>query len=315
MKFVKRIGLFILTNILVVLTISLILGFVTNFLGIRLNSGGYAGLFALCLIWGFAGSFISLLLSRWMAKMFHGVKVIDPTTMQPTERHLIDMVYRLARHAGMQTMPEVGFYESPEVNAFATGPSQAKSLVAVSTGLMNNMSDAELEGVLAHEISHIVNGDMVTMTLIQGVVNAFAMFFSYIITTAILNAIRRNDDDRRGFGDFMLRQMIYSTVSVVLTLLGSILVNSFSRYREFRADAGSAKLASSEKMTAALLKLKRLSELPPSSGFAAEPNDKGADNLATMKISGRKSGMLRLFMTHPPIEERIEALQNRSYAG
>ena len=109
MKFVKRIGLFILTNILVVLTISLILGFVTNFLVIRLNSGGYAGLFAICLVWGFAGSFISLLLSRWMAKMFHGVKVIDPTTMQPTERHLIDMVYRLARHAGMQTMPEVGF--------------------------------------------------------------------------------------------------------------------------------------------------------------------------------------------------------------
>jgi len=315
MKMLKRFGLFILTNILVVLTISLIIGFVSSFLGIRLNGGGYSGLFALCLIWGFAGSFISLQLSRWMAKMFHGVQVIDPQTTQPTERRLIDLVYRLARQAGMSTMPEVGFYEAADVNAFATGPSQSRSLVAVSTGLLNTMTEAELEGVLAHEISHIVNGDMVTMTLIQGVVNAFAMFFAQILTMIILNALRKNDDrDSRGFGDFMLRQMIYSTISIALTLLGSILVNYFSRQREFRADAGGARLASSEKMTAALMKLQRLSG---SQQMLAEsgPDEKGSDNLATMKISGNSSGMMRLFMTHPPLEERIEALRHRTFIG
>lgn len=312
MTFLKRFGYFIITGILVALTVQLVVGFVARFFGVDLYSmsGGYAGLFIMCLIWGFAGSFISLQLSRWMAKRFHGVQVIDPNTMNPTERKLVDTVYRIARSAGMDTMPEVGYYESPDVNAFATGPSKKRSLVAVSSGLMNTMTDAEIEGVLAHEIAHIVNGDMVTLTLIQGIINAFAMFFAQIITMAIMNAIRGKDDDRRGFGDFMLRQMIYMAVSVVFTLLGSIVVNYFSRQREFRADAGGARFSSQEKMTAALMKLQKVYELPQ-----AHRNDdeEGQDKLTAFKISGKSKGVAGLFMTHPPLEDRIAALKNRTY--
>ncbi|MBY0555492.1 protease HtpX [bacterium] len=314
MTFLKRFGYFIITGILVALTVQLVVGFVARFFGINLYSmsGGYAGLFVLCLIWGFVGSFISLQLSRWMAKRFHGVEVIDPNTHNQTERKLIDMVYRIARSAGMDTMPEVGYYQSADVNAFATGPSKSRSLVAVSSGLMNSMNDAEIEGVLAHEIAHIVNGDMVTLTLIQGIVNAFAMFFAQIITMAVMNAIRGKDDDRRGFGDFMLRQMIYTAVSIVFTLLGSIVVNYFSRQREFRADAGGARFSSQEKMTAALMKLQRVYELPQAK---SEDDEEGQDKLMAFKISGKSKGaMSALFMTHPPLEERIAALRNRTYS-
>jgi heat shock protein HtpX len=315
MKMLKRVGLFILTNILVVLTISLIIGLVSSYFKIDLQAGGYTGLFILCLIWGFAGSFISLLLSKWMAKTFHGVKVINPQSMNQTEKFLLTKVYEIARRAGMNTMPEVGFYESDEINAFATGPSESRALVAVSTGLMNMMNEAELEGVLAHEIAHIVNGDMITMTLIQGVVNSFAMFFAHILTMIIMNAFRRNDDDRRGgFGDFMMRQTIYSFASIALTLLGSIVVNYFSRQREFRADAGGARFSSPDKMSFALTKLQRVFDNPQPQMIDNNPQ-KGNDNLAVMKISGRKSGLSRLFMTHPPLEERIEAVRNRTYAS
>ena len=236
---------------------------------------------------------------------------IDLQTTNPTERKLMDTVYRLARNAGLSTMPEVGYYESNDVNAFATGPSKSRSLVAVSSGLMHTMNENEIEGVLAHEIAHIANGDMVTLTLIQGVVNAFAMFLAHIITTFIMTAFRRNnDDDRPGFGDFMLRHMIYSMVSIVFTLLGSIVVNYFSRQREFRADAGGARFSSPEKMSAALLRLQRLMSLPPS---PQNDDRQGRDNLAVMKISGKASGWASLFSTHPPLEERIEALRNRTY--
>ncbi|MEK6627782.1 MAG: protease HtpX [Bdellovibrionota bacterium] len=309
MTYLKRFGYFIITGILVAITVQFVVSFIGGFFGINLTSGGYAGLFTLCLIYGMVGSFISLQLSRWMAKRFHGVQVIDPNTTNPGQRSLIDKVYRIARNAGMDVMPEVGYYESADVNAFATGPSKKRSLVAVSTGLMNNMSEAEQEGVLAHEISHIVNGDMVTLTLIQGVVNAFAMFIAQIITMAVMNAIRSKDDDRPGFGDFMLRQMIYSVVSIVFTILGSIIVNYFSRQREFRADAGGARYSSPDKMTAALLKLQKMHVLPP-----AKEEQEGPDKLATLKIFGKSSGFSALFMTHPPLEERIAALRNRTYS-
>jgi len=309
MTYLKRFGYFIITGILVAITVQFVVGFIGGLFGINLTSGGYAGLFTLCLIYGMVGSFISLQLSRWMAKRFHGVQVVDPSTTNQTERNLIDKVYRIARHAGMDVMPEVGYYESSDVNAFATGPSKKRSLVAVSTGLMNSMSEAEQEGVLAHEISHIVNGDMVTLTLIQGVVNAFAMFIAQIITMAVMNAIRSKDDDRPGFGDFMLRQMIYSAVSIVFTILGSIIVNYFSRQREFRADAGGARYSSPDKMTAALLKLQKMHLLPP-----VKEENEGSDKLATLKIFGKSSGFSALFMTHPPLEERIAALKNRTYS-
>lgn len=310
MTFLKRFGYFILTGILVALTVQLVVSFISQLFGVNLTSGGYAGLFMLCLIYGMVGSFISLQLSRWMAKHFHGVQVIDPTTTNPTERKLIDRVYQISRSAGLEVMPEVGYYESTDVNAFATGPSKRRSLVAVSTGLRDSMTDSEIEGVLAHEIAHIVNGDMVTLTLIQGVVNAFAMFIAQIITMAVMNAIRGRDDDRRGFGDFMLRQMIYTAVSVVFTLLGSIIVNYFSRQREFRADAGGAQFSTPDKMTAALLKLQSMHLVP-----VPKEEKEGPDKLATMKIFGKSSGISALFMTHPPLEERIAALKNRSYAG
>lgn len=313
MAYLKRFSYFILTGILVALTVSFVVSFLSAFFGINLQGGGYTGLFILCLIYGLAGSFISLQLSRWMAKKFHGVQVIDPNTTNATERKIIDMVYRLARNAGMATMPEVGYYQSSDVNAFATGPSKSRSLVAVSSGLVNTMTDTEMEGVLAHEVAHIVNGDMVTLTLIQGVVNAFAMFLASIITTAIMSAIRKNDDDNRGgFGDFMLRQMIYSMVSIVFTLLGSIVVNYFSRQREFRADAGGARYASPEKMTSALMRLQQVYQIPHS---RRDDNEEGSDKLATMKISGKSKGFGSLFRTHPPLEERIAALRNRTFAA
>jgi len=312
MTYLKRFGFFILTGILVSLTVALVVNVLTHFLGFNLGSGGYAGLFILCLVYGMVGSFVSLQISRWSAKKFHGVQVLDPNTTNMTERKLVDMVYRLARNAGMETMPEVGYYESSDINAFATGPSKKRSLVAVSTGLVNQMTDTELEGVLAHEIAHIVNGDMVTLTLIQGIVNAFAMFLSQLITMAIMNFFRKDDDERSGFGDFMLRQFIYSMVSVVFMIFGSIIVNYFSRAREFRADAGGARLASQEKMTAALAKLQRAYALPHN---IKGDDDKTGDSLATLKISGKaKTGFSRLFMSHPPLEERIEALRNRTYA-
>lgn len=311
MTFLKRFGYFILTGILVAITVSFVVSFISRFFNINLQGGGYAGLFILCLIYGMVGSFISLQLSRWMAKRFHGVEVIDPSTTNAAERKLIDKVYQIARNAGLDVMPEVGYYQSADVNAFATGPSKSRSLVAVSTGLMHNMNDAELEGVLAHEIAHIANGDMVTLTLIQGVVNAFAMFFAHILTTIIMNAFRRSDDDRRGFGDFMLRNMIYNVIAIVFTILGSIIVNYFSRQREFRADAGGAKYSSPDKMTAALMKLQTVYNMPQNQ---SNDDEEGADKLATMKISGKSSGIATLFMTHPPLEERISALKNRSYA-
>ena len=311
MTYLKRFGYFILTGILVSVTVSLVVSVVTHFLHINLYGAGYAGLFILFLIYGMVGSFVSLQLSRWMAKRMYGIELIEPTTTIPSQRKLVDTVYRLARNAGMDTMPEVGFYDSYDVNAFATGPSKSRSLVAVSSGLLATMDDGEIEGVLAHEITHVVNGDMVTLALIQGIISAFAMFLSYIITTAIMNAFRGKDDDRRGFGDFMLRQLIYQMVSVVFMLLGSIVVNYFSRAREFRADAGGARYASQDKMTSALLKLQRIHSLPPSPLKESGPAN---DNLATFKISGKSSGISRLFMTHPPLEERIAALQNRTYA-
>lgn len=310
MVFLKRFGYFIITAILVSFTVQFIVGFAAQFFGINLTSGGYAGLFVLCLAYGMIGSFVSLQLSRWMAKRFHGVELIDPTTTVQSQRKLVDMVYRIARTAGLEVMPEVGYYEAADVNAFATGPSKKRSLVAVSSGLMNSMNDSEIEGVLAHEIAHITNGDMVTLTLIQGVVNAFVMFIAQIITMAIMNVIRGKDDDRPGFGDFFLRQGIYMAVSTVFALLGSLVVNYFSRHREFRADAGGARYSTPEKMTAALMKLQTLHMRP------IPVNEKeGSDKMATLKIFGKSTGFSALFMTHPPLEERIAALKNRSYSS
>lgn len=292
----KRILLLFATNILVVLTITLIL----NILGVgRLLNGygaNYTGLFLFCLVWGFAGAFISLGLSRIMAKLGMGVKVIDP--QRPGQySELVDTVHALAQRAGLPAMPEVGVYESREVNAFATGPTRSRALVAVSTGLLGRMNRQELEGVLGHEIAHVANGDMVTMTLLQGIINAFVMFLARVIAMALSS--RRNNDEGMGMGGNWIVVMLLETL---LSPLGFLVVAWFSRRREFRADAGGAAYAGREKMVGALQSLQRVF------GKDVDPNQ-GPSSVATLKISGKPSGFMALLSTHPPLEERIARLQ------
>lgn len=302
MNIAKRVFLLISINLLVMVTISILL----NLLGIQpyLTAKGinYEALATYCLIWGFGGAFISLCLSRFMAKMMLGVRVIDPNTHDPELQDLVHRVHALARSAGISVMPEVGIYDSPELNAFATGPTKNRSLVAVSTGLIRRMSAEEVDGVLGHEIAHIANGDMVTMTLVQGMVNAFVMFLSRVIAFAISQALRSGDREESrgssmgGMGFFMLQM----TIEMVLMFFGAMIVAYVSRMREFRADKGGARLAGQDKMVKALQALQRNYELIDP---AAQPA------VQTLKISGRSGGWIRLFSSHPPLAERIERLQ------
>jgi heat shock protein HtpX len=290
----KRFSLFFLVNILIMITISIMLSIVTSIFGVNRyltqNGINYLYLFIFCLIWGMGGSLISLFLSKFIAKMTMGVKVVDPSN--PGEySFLVRRIDEMSRSANIP-MPEVGIYDSPEMNAFATGATKNKSLVAVSTGLLNSMNNEELEGVLAHEITHISNGDMVTMTLIAGVVNSFAMFISRILSFFISKMV---DEKLEG----IVRWVLTMIFDIFLSILGSIAVNYFSRRREFRADAGGAKLAGRQNMIAALQCLQR----------KFEPVDERGGSLATMKISGKK-GFSALFSTHPDLETRIEALRN-----
>lgn len=291
----KRILLFGAVNILVVMTLSIliaVLGLDRYFYGYGLD---YFGLAAACLVWGMGGAFISLGISRIAAKTFMGVRVIPQNTADPAEQALLQTVGHLARAAGIP-MPEVGIYESDEVNAFATGPTKKRSLVAVSTGLLRRMNRPEVEGVLSHEVAHIANGDMVTMTLLQGVVNAFVMFLARIIAYAVAQAVRgdRDRDSGISMGVYFAVRM---AVEMVLLLLGMLVVASFSRYREYRADAGGARLGSRENMIRALRALQRNVEM-------VDPNAQPA--LATLKISGVRRSW---FSTHPPLEERIARLE------
>lgn len=299
MAIAKRIVLFLAVNILVMFTINIVLGLLGVHGYLSANGIDYRALMIFCLVWGMGGAFISLLISKPMAKWSMGVQIIDPNTNDPTERELIGKVHALARAAGLPKMPEVGIYPSPEVNAFATGATRSSSLVAVSMGLLQRMRKEEVEGVLAHEISHVANGDMVTMTLIQGIVNAFAMFLARILAFAIANASRR--DDSQGSSYFM-QHMLSMMFEMVFLLLGSIVVAWFSRWREFRADAGGAGLAGREKMVSALKALQRMYELNN-----AVPET--APSVQSFKISGRRSGLLNLFASHPPLETRIARLQ------
>ncbi|MBN19684.1 MAG: protease HtpX [Bdellovibrionaceae bacterium] len=300
----KRIGLFLMVNFLVMITISLVL----NILGVGayLTQYGidYSNLMVFCLVWGMGGAFISLLLSKVMAKFAMGVQIIDPQKADARSMELVDRVHDLARRAGLTTMPEVGVYDSPEVNAFATGPTKSNSLVAVSTGLLNRMNGAELEGVLAHEVAHIANGDMVTMTLIQGVVNAFVMFLARVIAFGISQASR--DDEGEGMSYFAYHMTVF-VLEMVFMVFGTMVVAWFSRYREFRADAGGAKFAGREKMTAALEKLRQTIELED-----PRQTSQGANAFSSMKISNRRNGWAKFFSTHPPLEERIARLQSFS---
>ncbi|MFV3410201.1 protease HtpX [Bdellovibrio bacteriovorus] len=294
MAFLKRIGLFVLTNVLVIVTIGIVWSIVSRFLGMAGLNSYIPFLMAFCAVWGMGGAFISLFMSKWMAKMFHGVKIIDANNPNPELRNLVNKVHEFARRAQLPKMPEVGIYESVDINAFATGPSKKNSLVAVSTGLLQRMNEKEVDGVLAHEVAHIANGDMVTMTLIQGIVNAFAMFFSRILAGLVAANVEEKYRE-------IVRFAVTILGDIAFTMLGSIVVNYFSRQREFRADAGGAKYSSRDSMVAALQKLRSVYDLPI-------PPEEG--QTATLMISNRdKGGIAKLFMTHPPLEVRIEALQ------
>jgi heat shock protein HtpX len=288
----KRILLFMATNLAIMLTVSVVLS-VLGIAGFRLPGGGldYGALLVFCLVWGMAGSFISLAMSRFIAKRAMGVQLVDGRTGREELDWLYATVRQLTERAGLP-MPEVGFYDSPEVNAFATGPSRKRSLVAVSTGLLRAMRRDEVEGVLAHEVAHIQNGDMVTMTLIQGVVNAFVLFFARVIANIVRNAV---DERISGLVGFMTTIVL----DIVFGILGMIIVAWFSRAREFRADAGAGTLAGKGKMIAALQRLQQNTQMVDTSQPA----------LATMKIAGVRN-MKALFSTHPPLEDRIAALQS-----
>lgn len=298
MVFLKRMGLFLLTNLLVLVTISIVWSIVASVFQLTGISSNMTLLLAFCFVWGMGGAFISLLLSKWMAKMAMGVQIIEPDTVHPDMRRLVSQVHELARRAGLEKMPEVGVFESPDLNAFATGPTRNNSLVAVSTGLLQQMSDSEREGVLGHEIAHIANGDMVTMTLVQGVVNAFVMFFARIVASVVASNF---EERNRGW----IRMIVTFVAEIAFSILGMIVVSAFSRYREFRADSGGASLAGREKMIGALTKLKQVYELPLDEGMDDNKN------IATLMISSRgKGGLMSLFMTHPSLDDRIAALRN-----
>jgi len=290
----KRIFLFILTNIAVLFVINITL----RLLGVDrwMEQGGginFGALLVLSAVIGFAGSIVSLFMSKWMAKQSVGAEVItDP--FDPTQRWLVETVRRQAQAAGIG-MPEVAIYDAPDVNAFATGWNRNDALVAVSTGLLNSMSKDEVEAVLAHEISHVANGDMVTLALIQGVVNTFVVFFSKLFGYFVDRVLLKNDErEGPGIGAFVAEIV----AQLVLGVLASIIVMWFSRQREFRADAGGANLAGRQKMINALERLKVNHE-----EAAAMPQ-----NMSAMAISSG-GGFSKLFMTHPPLDERIAALR------
>jgi heat shock protein HtpX len=286
----KRISLLTLTNLAVLVLLGTVGNLVLKYFGITL--GNNMGMLIFAAIIGFGGAFVSLAMSKWMAKRSMGVQVIEQPRNE-SERWLVETVTRQAQAAGIK-VPEVGFYEAPEINAFATGPSRNNALVAVSSGLLRAMTRDEAEAVIGHEISHVANGDMVTMALIQGVVNTFVIFLSRVVGRAIDTAISGNREGG-GFAYFA----IVMVLDLVFGLLASIVVMWFSRHREFRADAGGAHLAGRPKMIAALEKLGQ------TYGATTLPS-----SIRAFGISGGVAhGLRKLFMTHPPLAERIQRLR------
>lgn len=287
----KRVLLFLATNLAVMLVLSIVLSVLSSFFGISTRGSG--GLLLMAAVFGFGGSIISLLMSKWMAKRSYGVQVIEQPRSE-IEYWLFNTVQRQAQQTGIG-MPEVGIYDSLDMNAFATGANRNKALVAVSSGLLYNMSRDEAEAVLAHEISHVANGDMVTLTLIQGVVNTFVIYISRVLAGIVSNFMRSDDEESSATGG-----IAYFAISMVFELIFGILASTivmwFSRQREFRADAGSAKLVGKDKMIAALERL-------------ARGHDSQLDgSMMAFGING-KTAMTELFMSHPPLEKRIQALR------
>ena len=284
-----RIFLLIATNLAILLVASIVM----SLLGVNTSTMG--GLLVFAAIFGFGGAFLSLAISKWMAKKTMGCEVIT-TPRDSTERWLVETVARQAEQVGIK-MPEVAIYQSAELNAFATGPSKDKALVAVSSGLLYGMTQDEIEGVLAHEVSHVANGDMVTLTLIQGVVNTFVIFAARVVAGIIDNFVSSNDEEGEGLGMFAYMGVVF-VLDMLFGILASMIVAYFSRIREFKADEGAAKLAGKEKMIAAL---ERLRQGPETGALPAQ--------MSALGITGKRS-MSDFMMSHPPLEKRIAALRN-----
>ncbi|MDY0404407.1 protease HtpX [Virgibacillus sp. 179-BFC.A HS] len=286
----KRIFYYLLTNILVLLTIGIIFSLIGRGWYIENGQLYLMDLLIFSAVVGFTGSIISLLISRWMAKKMLGVQVIKENgPMSEQERKLVETVHQLCRNAGLMHMPEVGIYHSAEVNAFATGPTKKRSLVAVSSGLLQEMDDDAIEGVLAHEIAHIANGDMVTMTLLQGIVNTFVVFLARIAAFAVSRVVKEELAPIVHFLAIILFQIVFS-------ILGSLVVFAYSRHREFHADRGGADIAGKDKMRHALESLKH---------YANRIRDEETA-LSTLKINGKRKSSI--FSTHPDLDERIRRL-------
>ncbi len=275
------------------LAILLVASIVMSLLGVSTSS--MSGLLIFAAMFGFGGAFISLAISKWMAKKTMGCEVIT-SPRDNTERWLVDTVARQAEQAGIK-MPEVAIYQSPEMNAFATGPSKDNALVAVSSGLLYGMTQDEIEGVLAHEVSHVANGDMVTLTLIQGVVNTFVIFAARVVAGIVNNVVANNSEDGEGLGMFAYMAVVF-VMDMLFGILASMIVAYFSRIREFKADEGAAKLAGKHKMIAAL---ERLKTGPEAGAMPAQ--------MSALGING-KGSMAEFLMSHPPLDKRISALKN-----
>lgn len=288
----KRMALLMATNLAVLVLLGIVLSVLQGVFGITLGNNGQLLVFAA--IFGFGGSFFSLMISKWVAKRTTGMQLIEQPRSE-SELWLFNTVRRQAEAAGIK-MPEVGVYEAPEINAFATGPSRNNSLVAVSTGLLRAMSRDEAEAVLAHEVSHVANGDMVTMTLIQGVLNTFVIFFARVVGRIIDSAI---SGGRATDGPSFFYYIIVFALDIVFGMLAQIIAMKFSRWREFRADAGGAKLAGRDKMVGAL---QRLSQTYGESTLPAQVKAFGISG-------GIAHGLRGLWMSHPPLEERIQRLR------
>jgi heat shock protein HtpX len=289
----KRIFLFIVTNLAVLAVLSIAVFVIEQVFGVRLAGGGLGGLLIFAAIFGFGGALISLAMSKWTAKRMMGVRVITGP-QSDVENWLLATVKRLADQAHIR-MPEVGIFDAQEMNAFATGARRNAALVAVSTGLLRSMSRPQAEAVLGHEISHVANGDMVTLALLQGVLNTFVIFLARVIGGIVDKALFKNDRGESGIG-FFLTTMV---AQIVLGIAASVIVAWYSRRREFRADRGGADLAGTASMIGALEVLKR------SQGEPMPPQ------LQAFGINtGGAQGFMRLFMSHPPLDERIAALQS-----
>jgi heat shock protein HtpX len=289
----KRIFLFLATNLAIVLVLSVVAQLLGLDRWLATQGQSLSALLVFAAFFGFAGSLLSLAMSKWTAKRAMGVQVIDPQSSNPSEQRVLAIVRGLAQHAGIG-MPEVGIFNSPEPNAFATGARRDNALVAVSTGLLTRMSDKELQAVLGHEITHVSNGDMVTLALIQGVVNTFVIVLSRIVGNIIDRAVFRSE---RAQGPGYFISVIVA--QLVLGVLASIIVLWFSRQREFRADQGGARLAGTDSMIAALERLKAMHDNPL-------PAQLEAFGIGSKKVA---TGLARLFMSHPPLDERIAALR------